>query len=35
MLISAPESKVFVMVVRTNEELMIAKDTMEIAGLVS
>jgi len=35
MLISAPESKVFVIVVRTNEELMIAKDTMEIAGLVS
>jgi acetate kinase len=33
--ISSPESRVIAMVVRTNEELMIAKDTMEIAGLVS
>jgi len=33
--ISSPESRVVAMVVRTNEELMIAKDTMEIAGLVS
>jgi len=32
--ISAPESKVFVLVIRTNEELMIAKDTMEILNLV-
>lgn len=34
-LISAPESKVAVMVVRTNEELMIAKDTLDIVQLVS
>lgn len=33
--ISTPESKVSVMVVRTNEELMIAKDTLDIVQLVS
>ncbi|HWQ97236.1 MAG TPA: acetate kinase [Clostridia bacterium] len=33
--ISSPESKVVVTVVRTNEELMIAKDTLDIVRLVS